>query len=225
MLLADREFIGEDWFNWLEHHDIPFTIRIAKNRLATRADGCKVKLATQITHHKRGRRCTATLDGMARPLHFAALKPKDGEWVIVATNRAGHDALATYRKRWAIDLRRENDPPDRFLILLIFGNTKTRDLNFEDTRLTDPGLAAPPDGHRGTRCRLVRPRRQNLPRPRRPAPKDPRISRTVVLQDRLHLPAKPPAIRPPRNPRRMDQPPKNTHKDGSRVVWGQYGCL
>jgi hypothetical protein len=52
--------------------------------------------------------------------------------------RAGHDALATYRKRWAIDLRRENDPPDRFLILLIFGNTKTRGLNFEDTRLTDP---------------------------------------------------------------------------------------
>ena len=124
MLLADREFIGEDWFNWLEHNDIPFTIRIAKNRLATRADGCRVKLATQITHHKRGRHCTATLDGMARPLHFAALQPKGGEWIIVATNRTGHDALATYRKRWAIES--------------LFGNTKTRGLNFEDTRLTDP---------------------------------------------------------------------------------------
>lgn len=124
MLLADREFIGEDWFKWLEHHDIPFTIRIAKNRLATRPDGCRVKLATQITLHGRGRRTTATLDGMARPLHFAALKPKDGDWVIVATNRAGHNALATYRKRWAIES--------------LFGNTKTRGLNFEDTRLTDP---------------------------------------------------------------------------------------
>lgn len=124
MLLADREFIGEDWFKWLENHDIPFTIRIAHNRLVTRPDGCRVKLATQITHHRRGRRCTATLDGMARPLHFAALKPKDGEWVIVATNRTGHNALATYRKRWAIET--------------LFGNTKTRGLNFEDTRLTDP---------------------------------------------------------------------------------------
>lgn len=124
MLLADREFIGEDWFNWLDRNDIPFTIRIAKNRLATRADGCRVKLATQLALPRRGRRCTATLPGMARPLHFAALKPKDGDWVIVATNRTGHDALATYRKRWAIET--------------LFGNTKTRGLNFEDTRLTDP---------------------------------------------------------------------------------------
>lgn len=124
MLLADREFIGADWFNWLNDNDIPFTIRIAHNRLVTRADGCRVKLATQITNHKRGRRITATLDGMARPLHFAALKPKDGDWVITATNRADHDALATYRKRWAIES--------------LFGNTKTRGLNFEDTRLTDP---------------------------------------------------------------------------------------
>jgi Transposase DDE domain len=124
MLLADREFAGEDWFNWLDGNDIPFTIRLAHNRRITRADGRRVKLATQITHHKRGRHATATLEGMARPLHFAALKPKDGDWVITATNRTGHDALATYRKRWAIES--------------LFGNTKTRGLNFEDTRLTDP---------------------------------------------------------------------------------------
>jgi hypothetical protein len=124
MLLADREFVGDDWFKWLEDNNIPFTIRIAHNRLAIRADGCRVKLATEITLNTRGRRCTATLDGMSRPLHFAALKPRDGDWVIVATNRTGHDALATYRKRWAIET--------------LFGNTKTRGLNFEDTRLTDP---------------------------------------------------------------------------------------
>ena len=124
MLLADREFVGDDWFKWREDNNIPFTIRIAHNRLAIRADGCRVKLATEITLNTRGRRCTATLDGMSRPLHFAALKPRDGDWVIVATNRTGHDALATYRKRWAIET--------------LFGNTKTRGLNFEDTRLTDP---------------------------------------------------------------------------------------
>jgi hypothetical protein len=124
MLLADREFIGADWFKWLEENDIPFTIRIAFNRMVTRADGCRVKLATQITNHKRGRHMTATLDGMTRALHFAALKPKDAEWVITATNRTGHNALATYAKRWAIES--------------LFGNTKTRGLNFEDTRLTDP---------------------------------------------------------------------------------------
>ena len=124
MLLADREFVGEDWFNWLTGNDIPFTIRVAKNRLATRADGCKVRLATQLTLSRRGRHTTATLEGMGCALHFAALKPKDGDWVIVATNRTGHDALTTYHKRWAIES--------------LFSNTKTRGLNFEDTRLTDP---------------------------------------------------------------------------------------
>jgi Transposase DDE domain len=124
MLLADREFVGEDWLNYLAKNDIPFTIRLAHNRLATRADGCRVRLASQITRHKKGRHCTATLDGMDHPLHFAALKPKDAEWVITATNRTGHNALATYAKRWAIES--------------LFGNTKTRGLNFEDTRLTDP---------------------------------------------------------------------------------------
>ena len=36
----------------------------------------------------------------------------------------GRSRPATYRKRWAIES--------------LFGNTKTRGLNFEDTRLTDP---------------------------------------------------------------------------------------
>ena len=43
MLLADREFVGEDWFNYLAKNDIPFTIRLAHNRLVTRADGCRRK--------------------------------------------------------------------------------------------------------------------------------------------------------------------------------------
>ena len=138
MLLADREFIGDDWFNYLVDNDIPFTIRLPHNRIVTREDGRKPKLSTLITTPRKGRRTTATLNGMTQALHFAAVTPKGRETVITVTNRTGHDALATYRKRWAIDLRRENDPPDRFLILLMFGNTKTRGLNFEDTKLTDP---------------------------------------------------------------------------------------
>ena len=27
-LLADREFVGEDWFTWLQHQGIPFHLRI-----------------------------------------------------------------------------------------------------------------------------------------------------------------------------------------------------
>ena len=138
MLLGDREFIGDTWFNYLIKEDIPFTIRLRGGMYATLPDGDRWRLSTLLTRPRRGRKTTATLTGVQASLDLAAKTPKGGEAVIVATNRPGHDALATWRKRWAIDLRRENDPPDRFLILLIFGNTKTRGLNFEDTRLTDP---------------------------------------------------------------------------------------
>lgn len=125
-LLADREFAGHAWLNWLNRNNIPFDIRVAVNRLITRADGREVKLATQVTLPRKGRHCTGTLEGMDRPLHFSARLPrgKGAEWVIVATNRTGHDALKTYRKRWAIER--------------LFRNTKTNGVNFEDTRLTDP---------------------------------------------------------------------------------------
>nr|WP_295512898.1 transposase [uncultured Sulfitobacter sp.] len=42
----------------------------------------------------------------------------------MATNVEAQTALRTYRKRWAIES--------------IFGDAKTRGLNIEDTRLTDP---------------------------------------------------------------------------------------
>jgi len=163
LLLADREFVGAGWFNWLTQNDIPFTIRIAHNRLVTRADGCRVKLATQITHHKRGRHCTATFDGMDRPLHFAALKPKDGVGDRVATNRTGHQPHRPRRARHLPQtlgdrepVRQHQDPRPQ-----LRGHPPDRS-----------GQAAPAHRPRRPRRRLVRPRRQNLPRPRRPAPQD-----------------------------------------------------
>ena len=32
LLLADREFIGKEWFRWLNTQNIPFTIRIKEKR-------------------------------------------------------------------------------------------------------------------------------------------------------------------------------------------------
>lgn len=124
MVLADREFIGEDWLNYLVGKDIPFTTRLRGGMLAALADGSRWRLSTLLTRPRRGRKTSATLTGVSAPLHLSAKTPKGGEAVIVATNRPGHDALATYRKRWSIET--------------MFANAKTRGLNFEDTRLTDP---------------------------------------------------------------------------------------
>jgi hypothetical protein len=124
MLLADREFNGGEWLNYLAGKDIPFTIRMKEGCYIRTAQTRRWRLATLLTGQARGRKACGTLTGMTTPLHFAAKLPKTGEAVIVATNRSGHDALATYRKRWAIEC--------------LFGNAKTRGLNFEDTRLTCP---------------------------------------------------------------------------------------
>ena len=41
-LLADREFVGDDWFNWLLTEGIPFCIRIKGNVITTNARGLEV---------------------------------------------------------------------------------------------------------------------------------------------------------------------------------------
>ncbi len=57
-------------------------------------------------------------------MSFAARRIKKGEWLIIASNRESKKALRRYRKRWAIEC--------------LFGNTKTRGFNIEDTRITNP---------------------------------------------------------------------------------------
>ncbi|MDB2423767.1 hypothetical protein N9X05_17690 [Paracoccaceae bacterium] len=54
-------------------------------------------------------------------LTFAARRIRGGELLIVASNVANRNTLNAYRRRWAIEC--------------LFGDTKTRGLNLEDTRL------------------------------------------------------------------------------------------
>ncbi len=132
LLLADREFIGVEWFNWLTKNDIPFAIRMRGVQRATTRDNRMGTLARLLAAPGGRRRATVTLDRMARDgtpgpaLAVRALRPRDRsrEAVIVATNRPGIDALALYRQRWDIER--------------VFADAKTRGLNLEDTRLTCP---------------------------------------------------------------------------------------
>jgi hypothetical protein len=61
------------------------------------------------------------LSFIAKPLRDG---DRRGEWLILATKAKPRFALDAYRKRWAIEC--------------LFGDAKTRGLNLEDTRLTDP---------------------------------------------------------------------------------------
>ena len=70
----------------------------------------------------RGRLSAGCADGPL--LNFAAKRLDGGELLIVVSNRPAPASLAAYAKRWGIEC--------------LFGDAKTRGLNMEDTRLTDP---------------------------------------------------------------------------------------
>lgn len=137
LLLADREFVGTKWLTFLTESGIPFAIRVREDLRVTSEAGHTLPLAAHLgtrgrTRFLRGRFAGVPAD--APPLDFA-LKRLEGELLIVVTNGPAAIGLAAYAKRWAIES--------------LFGDLKTRGLNMEDTRLTDPrkldllmGLAA-----------------------------------------------------------------------------------
>ena len=130
LLLADREFIGAEWFNWLTRNDIPFAIRMREGSRAIPEEGRSGTLRNLLVGPGGRRRACLTLasmgaDGAPGPvLALRALKPRGRQAVIVATNRPDIDALGLYRRRWDIEL--------------VFADAKRRGLNLEDTRLTCP---------------------------------------------------------------------------------------
>ena len=131
-LLADREFIGVEWMDFLNQNNIPFVIRVRIDMTVTLEDGRVWSLAT-LLRRKRARqgkvicqgRINGTAGSMRQPVHLVAKRLGNGEWLIVATNRPDpNQALNDYRRRWGIEC--------------LFGDAKTRGLNIEDTHITNP---------------------------------------------------------------------------------------
>lgn len=129
MLLADREFIGQEWFAFLMEQRIPFTIRMKQEQII-RVEGRDLSLRSWLSRCKGVRGFAAVLPGRAgHPdlnLHFGARRINGGELLVVACSHPGSGAriLRLYRKRWFIEC--------------LFADSKTRGLNLEDTRLTLP---------------------------------------------------------------------------------------
>ncbi len=130
-LLADREFIGGQWIEFLLKNNIMFVIRVKENSYVRLDDGRCYQLKSLVRTrkgskwlHGRPARLAAMADGSGTPLTFAAKRLGDGQLLIVATNGPADKALKAYRKRWQVEC--------------LFGDSKTRGLNMEDTRLTQP---------------------------------------------------------------------------------------
>jgi hypothetical protein len=124
-ILADREFIGGEWFKWLIGEKISFCIRIKKNVLTTNTSGKEVHAHWLFWDLKVGeRRCLPEPRKIWNQLvYLSALRLTDGELLIVATDQWLIDPITHYSKRWEIET--------------LFGCLKSKGFNFEDTHLFD----------------------------------------------------------------------------------------
>jgi hypothetical protein len=124
-VLADREFIGGQWLDWLKSEAIPFHIRVKKNAKVPNSRGLLVQAQCLFRFLRRGETlilCSAkTMTGVA--VYLSALRLDDGELLIVASSNPCCDAIEIYSKRWQIET--------------LFSCLKGRGFNLEDTRVTD----------------------------------------------------------------------------------------
>ena len=127
-LLADREFVGAKWMQFLNKNNIPYAIRIKEDMVLHLADGGRHQFRTLLRKPKSGT-WEGWLNGMEPTpenlLRVAGKRIKDGELLIIVTNmEKAEKGLNLYRKRWGIEC--------------MFGDAKTRGFNIEDTHITDP---------------------------------------------------------------------------------------
>ncbi len=219
LLLADREFVGTKWLNFLTESGIPFAIRLREDMRVVSEEGHDLPLAAHLGSRGRTRFLRGRFAGMAAdapPLDFA-LKRLAGELLIVVTNRPAAIGLAAYAKRWAIE---------SFGPLARTGGARGLTWRPQDARPQHGGH--PP--HRPAQARLAhgpRRARHRLDRPRRHHPNlasqapdgEPRLSRQVLVPHRLRCHPPAPQNRPARRCPRLDQDHgKTPDKAESRVV-------
>lgn len=120
---ADREFIGQEWIDYLLKKKIRFFIRLRNNQFI-RWKRQKYQISTLIDDHQQSR----YLDNIGiynTFLSIAIRKTKDGKDIIaVLTNTKAKGAFKQYRKRWTIEV--------------LFQSFKKRGFDIESSHLKAP---------------------------------------------------------------------------------------
>lgn len=124
-LLADREFIGEDWFGYLIDAKINFRFRIKKNMKISRSTG----QLSEARNFFRSLPISTECQLIGRRLicgHWlwvTGMRLTSGDYLIVVSNNDSDQVMLEYSKRWKIEV--------------LFHSLKSRGFNFEDVNLKD----------------------------------------------------------------------------------------
>ena len=126
-VVADREFIGRDWFTFLLEQPIDFVIRLRGNTCLTLDDGRQRYGATFNERMPRNTTRyypnTTLYNGLT--LNLVCHRPVRGARILLITNRTDlQQVLDVYGQRWAIETT--------------FACLKSRGFNLEDTHMTHP---------------------------------------------------------------------------------------
>ena len=125
VLLADREFIGTQWFRFLIEQQIPFIIRIKQNSTVEIGENEKLPVGRLRKWLSRKKVVNHPINLWGLSLYVSIEKRKGAkEQMIVVSNFKFEDPLGMYRRRWEIET--------------MFGCLKTRGFRMEDTHITDP---------------------------------------------------------------------------------------
>lgn len=124
---ADREFIGNEWYNFLIINKIPFYIRIKSD---TRIEYNGVKFHAARFALGKNKRCFENIRIHRFRLHLATKLigyevDKEDRYLLILTNANVEKAISLYRNRWSIEV--------------FFQSLKKRGFNLENTHMTDLG--------------------------------------------------------------------------------------
>jgi hypothetical protein len=105
VLLADREFIGTEWFSFLIEQKIPFIIRVKQNFAVEIGEGGKLPIGRLRKWLSRKKVVNHPVNLWGFPLYVSIEKRRGAkEEMIVVSNFKFESPLEMYRRRWEIEI-------------------------------------------------------------------------------------------------------------------------
>lgn len=121
-LLADREFIGNEWISYLKKLPFTFFIRIRNNTLVRKQGKSKQSHVKELFDCDYFRALKKQRILFGHRLYIGGIRINEKEWLVIISDTTVKHANKFYGERWGIEV--------------FFGVCKKRGFNFEDTHVT-----------------------------------------------------------------------------------------